>query len=258
MESYDPSGFVNHQPGNVPIILTSPHGGKLELPNVAERTGKGYCNVLDSNTNVIVDGVMKEFATKYPNVKPYFVQGLAHRKYCDLNRHSTYQQKEAAPYYDYYHNTIKNYISEMKTQFPDSNPILLDVHGQSLRQDEIFRGTCDGKTHPFLLKKHGFEAIVGKNSILGNMQKCGIKIFPECSVPYGTEPFEEKNYNGGLTVQYYSGLNYDFNNPIDCIQMEIGRSYRKPKTYPKNIQHICTSLTESISIFLDHFFFLLY
>jgi hypothetical protein len=86
VHSYDPKKYVEYQKGTIPIILTSPHGGKLLLPGVQIRSRKGCCNVSDSNTNSVVDLVASNLESLY-GVKPYFVKGLAKRKYCDLNRH---------------------------------------------------------------------------------------------------------------------------------------------------------------------------
>lgn len=82
---YDPSKYVEYQKGTIPIILTSPHGGKLMLPGIQVRTRKGCCNISDSNTNLVVDLVASNLQSLY-GLKPYFVKGLAKRKYCDLNR----------------------------------------------------------------------------------------------------------------------------------------------------------------------------
>jgi N-formylglutamate amidohydrolase len=84
---YNANELVQFQQGTIPIILTSPHGGKLALPGVQVRSRAGCCNISDSNTNLVVDLVAQRLESLY-GLKPYFVKGLAKRKYCDLNRHS--------------------------------------------------------------------------------------------------------------------------------------------------------------------------
>lgn len=84
--SYNVSEVVHTQVGNIPVILTSPHGGKLPLGNVQVRTSPGCCIIKDSNTNMIVEKVNHYLHSHHHNMKPYIVKGLASRKFCDLNR----------------------------------------------------------------------------------------------------------------------------------------------------------------------------
>lgn len=154
---YSISELVHTQVGNIPVILTSPHGGKLPLGSVKVRTSPGSCIIKDSNTNMIVEKVNHYLQVNHHGLKPYIVKGLASRKFCDLNRapcifyffvachmlrfssskffvHNfplfifiahAYDDEEAKAYYDAYHNAIKHCIKEMKEKFPDKLPLLL-------------------------------------------------------------------------------------------------------------------------------------
>jgi hypothetical protein len=55
-------------------------------------------------------------------------------------------------------------------------------------------------------------------------------------------------FTGGFTVQYYSGAHsvHKFDSPIDCFQLEIGRSFRNPKTNPQQFEDFSLSLAKAI------------
>lgn len=247
--------YVIIKKGNIPVLLTSPHGGKLALPGVKIRNSPGCCLISDSNTNMVVDRVVENLNDNHSGKIPYVVQALAKRKYCDLNRpaEKAYDQEEAKDYYDEYHNAISEAIIEMKNKFPNKLPILLDIHGQIEKVDDILRGTSNGKTYPFLFKKYGFESMIGKKSILGVLESSGISVFPSCSIPSQTG--ELKGYTGGWTVCYYSGIHPEkkFDNPIDSLQLEIGRSYRRPKTMLQKLEKFSFHLAEAINIFTNEY-----
>lgn len=92
----------------------------------------------------------------------------------------------------------------MKKEFPNSLPLLLDIHGQSAMPEAVLRGTCNGKTFPQFLKeygswiaslvfsfiRYGYDSVIGKNSIYGHLSASGIPIYPDCSGIFGKEPFE--------------------------------------------------------------------
>ena len=56
--------FVQTQAGELPIILSAPHGGKLEVPDVAVRKGEGLAKggsgfVVDRDTEFRILGAVK-------------------------------------------------------------------------------------------------------------------------------------------------------------------------------------------------------
>ncbi len=75
----EPSRFVRTQAGELPIILSAPHGGTLEVPDVAVRKGEGFPAggsgfVVDRDTGTeelaqhVAEAIEKRFGKK-----PYFV-----------------------------------------------------------------------------------------------------------------------------------------------------------------------------------------
>jgi len=227
-----PLQYVKIGPGNVNILLTSPHGGKGTLGNTKVRSKKGCCNIKDFNANLLLESILHHVTQLSGGlVCPYFAMGLCHRKFCDLNRSpdTAYEEPEAKDYYDLYHSCIKGYLEDMTKQFPNrKHYLLLDIHGQSTLRDRTMRGTQNGQTVHRLIKTYGDDAILGEKSLFGQLHNKGFGVYPSNDGP--DKWVEHQEYNGGWTVCYYSATRKwpgPFSTFVDAIQMEIGYEFRK-------------------------------
>jgi N-formylglutamate amidohydrolase len=239
---YGQEEFVTVKEGNVPILLTAPHAGRPDhlLPNVPARTGKDVETRWDMNTDMITKLTTEYLQTKYHMV-PYVVMAEFSRKSIDANREVTkaYDIAVAQPTYDCYHTAIKNYVTQIKKKFGQG--ILLDIHGQGLKNNVIWRGTRHGYTVQDLVKTHGWEAITGKNGILGFLHGLGYSIHPD-----GTEE-SEVPYEGGYTVFTYGSQA----GGIDAIQLEIGGDFRlRPPAYQKFSEDFASAIHQFYQTYL--------
>jgi len=207
------------RPGNVPLILTVPHGGWKTYQKTPERISG--CKIPDDHTYEVTMAILKEFAKT--GVKPYTVLGTVHRKYCDLNRElfRSLESTQVIPYHLAYHHTIKHMIHLAKKKnhccgFPRC--LLVDIHGQSTEPSTIFRGTLNGRTVTHLVESFGKEAFYGPHSLLGHIHNGGCSVFPD------NYDHEHLAYNGGYTVRAYGSHNKE---GVDAIQTEIGYAFRK-------------------------------
>ncbi len=224
------------QKGDMPIILTAPHGGLLLIPGIGERSkGTKLC---DMYTLDLIHAI-SEAITDKTGKKPYIVVALFHRKYIDANRSATqaYEDDNAKPMYDYYHNQITGYIKEIKARFPRQNPLLIDIHGQSTHNEIIFVGTQNKKTVKKLLDTEGQQAFTGTESVLGQLSAQGYRIFPP--VKERTQQ-EYSSYNGGFTVYTYGSNQPD---GVDAIQLEFGRDFRTPENLHNTAQTMAVALS---------------
>lgn len=214
------SDLVLSQPGNLPILLTVPHGGLRPVPNVVQRT-RGITST-DGYTIEIAQAVAKHLEASL-GARPYLVAARFTRKHIDANRApaNAYESPHAKATYDAYHGEIRRYIAEIKAKHPQG-ALLLDLHGQSDDPAVLHRGTQNGATAAALLRKHGPDALTGPKSIFGVIQASGFKVFPP-NGPIGFPP-EDRRFNGGYTVQTYGSRNPQ---GLDAIQLEPGRDLRK-------------------------------
>lgn len=217
-----PDPLVGIRRGDLPVVITAPHGGRRPLLGVPVRTGDGVAKfvvVNDTNTDVLAEKVAAaiEQATGRP---PHLVVARFERKYCDLNRpaDTAYESDGAKPAYDAYHAAVREACKRVKEEY--GTGLLLDLHGQAARADAIFRGTQNGKTVKLLTDRHGAKALTGPDSVQGRLEKKGYNFFPAAE---STE-LEDKRFNGGYTVGTYGT-----GTGLDAIQLELGGDQRAKK-----------------------------
>lgn len=223
-----PDTLMLSRSGNLPIILTTPHGGQEVVPGASLRT-RGP-TLLDANTIELAEALSKRLRTVLGN-DPYLVAARFSRKYIDANRAeaNAFELADAKPVYWAYHNRISAFISEIRQKFPNG-ALLLDIHGQSEDPNVVHRGTRNGATVTRLIQKHGPVALVGPNSILGFLQLKGYKVFPP-NTPLNDPP-EDRRFDGGHTVTIYGSQNL---NGIDAVQFEVGRYLRTDSSFIDNL-----------------------
>eukprot|EP01111_Echinosteliopsis_oligospora_P016720 TRINITY_DN7041_c0_g1_i1.p1 TRINITY_DN7041_c0_g1~~TRINITY_DN7041_c0_g1_i1.p1 ORF type:complete len:271 (-),score=71.14 TRINITY_DN7041_c0_g1_i1:129-902(-) len=251
--------WVDCYEGNIPIIITVPHGGYGKIDGVEQR--KSGCLDPDFFTFELSQQLLSSFSRKDTSSsekkKPYMVVGKIERRFCDLNRPpaTAFENDMMAPYHQRYHDTIVKYISQVKAMSSEKYNglcLLIDLHGQSDVSDKILRGTRNGITDVNLMEKYGEEAITGPHSFLGHLHRLGYEISPN-----NIKEKEHPQYNGGFTVWYYGSNNkqakvYD-SRPrdwIDCIQIESGIDFRtEEQTREMFADAICSSILD----FFEHF-----
>lgn len=213
--------LVHFQKGDLPILLTAPHGGTNVLKDVLTRTNGTLLR--DDGTYELALLVSEELTKLTKGKKPYLVAAQFHRKYLDVNRPATnaFESPGAKPYYDTYHQQVSNYVAQIRQRFGGEG-LMIDLHGQARDAASIFRGTGNGLTVTRLLKKQGEPAFTGTNSLLGQLAAMGYNVIPN-NTPPGKPP-EDRSYNGGYTVRTYGSNN---ENGIDAIQIELGYKLRR-------------------------------
>ena len=232
-EPPNPAALVTTQKGTVPVIISAPHGGRKAIPGVPERKGDGvvkFVKVRDDNTAEIADKLLVELE-KSLGGKPFAVIARFERKYLDVNRPAAgaYEDPTAKLYYDHYHKGLEAACKAVKDKW--GHGLLIDVHGQVGRPDDICRGTGNLKTVTLLRERFGPAAVTGPKSMLGQLEKHGYTIFPKCD---STEK-EDSRYGGGYIVQTY-GSHQGF--AIDAIQTELGSKYRKKDVLDKTAKNM--------------------
>lgn len=215
--------FILAKPGTLPIILSAPHGGRLPVPDVPTRRGVGiqkFTVVRDENTVELTEKLAAAIEKELGG-RPYIVIALFERKQLDANRppEEAYETAKAKPYYDAYHAALGKYCAEVRKTW--GRGLLLDVHGQGMMHDMVFRGTQNTKSVSALKQRYGMKALNGPNSILGVLEAGGYKVFPpgDAKDPGRESPF----FNGGHIVGTYGS---DAGTGIDAIQLEFGGQLR--------------------------------
>ena len=217
--------------GDLPIVLTSPHGGTLDVPGAPPRKDTGartFVALRDTNTaeltERLADAIERELGKR-----PYVVIARFHRKYADANRPPTdaYDHAKGKLQYDAFHAAIRSAVNDVRARW--GTGLLLDIHGQVAQPDAIYRGTRDGKTVTDLLGRAGAgrAALVGPDSVLGRLAASGYAVLPANAEPDAERASaigHEERFNGGHIVFAYGSQNPD---GIDAMQLEFGTELRR-------------------------------
>ena len=207
--------LVTAQRGDLPIILSAPHGGAVRVHGSKDRA-RGV-TVRDVNTAEIAL-ICAQRLTDRLRAKPYFVIAQFSRKDADANRDAAeaYENDAAKTQCDAYHRALKTAVDECRARFGAA--ILIDLHGQVREPDALVRGTRNGKTVTALVARHGAAALTGPDSIFGRLRAAGYRVIPDGDEP-GTPAGREMFFDGGYIVANYGS---DQPNGVDAIQIEIG------------------------------------
>lgn len=252
VEPVEPKDFLHVQHGELPVILTAPHGGSLVIPGVpkrkgpeGDRTSGKFVTGQDTRTFELATTTAKRIE-ELTGKKPYLVASKAHRQYMDPNRPEKegVEHPKAQVVHAAFHGQVREFVDELRTKFPQG-ALLLDIHGQASSADTIFRGTQNGTTVMKLVEQHGAVALTGEHSLLGYLAAKGIKVSPT-NTPPGAPP-ETRGFAGGHIVRTYGS---HATNGVDAIQLEFGGMFR---TDAKKREETAQWLAEAIKAYTEKY-----
>ncbi|HVO91333.1 MAG TPA: hypothetical protein VMT22_00745 [Terriglobales bacterium] len=235
--------LVAAQIGDLPIILSAPHGGQRAVPDVPVRRGVGvrqFVTQRDNNTAELTRLIGAKLSARL-SAKPFTIVAEFERKYIDANRapENAYESTAAKAYYEAYHRALADSAEKLRRQWGFG--IWFDIHGQTADSESIYRGTNNRKSVTALEQRSGIAALIGPRSVLGQMQAQGYKVLPELD-----EQGREKQYTGGYTTQVYGSHR---GTKIDVMQLELGGNLRKKATLDRTAE----DLAQAIAIFAKEY-----
>jgi N-formylglutamate amidohydrolase len=221
---YEETNLVSRHRGTMPAILTCPHGGDKQPPGVANpRTGAGLpsdCRFepnTDRFTRTITRGVAQLLFDVFGEA-PYIVIANFDRAFIDANRRASdkcaFEDPDAQQFYDEYHNTIRNFVDEIKADNGGLG-LLFDIHGTvEIDHDpaEVYLGTLNGEAIFNLLSRDSL-AMSRRRSLPGLLTEAGYVV--SAKIP--------ETLRGDFTLETYGSSN---TNGIDAIQIEIESNLR--------------------------------
>ena len=244
-ESYlDETTFVEYRAGNLPIVISAPHGGGLMPDSIPDRT---YGVVTrDTWTKSIAEGV-SDAIFEMTGCYPHVVINLLHRIKFDANRdleeaaqgNPIVEQSWAA-----YHNFIDTAKEKITTDF--DRGVFFDFHGHGHPIQRIELGyllnkfdlqvSDDSLNSETMIQESSIRALSGDNfnnishaELLRGSQSFGSilaeKGFP--SVPSSTDLaplLEDSFFEGGYNTLRHGSR--DNNGSMDAIQIEMNNGIR--------------------------------
>lgn len=237
-----PLASVTVEAGDLPILVSAPHGGRERLEGVPDRTGgavepgkpkgSGFQTALDSGTDELARAVAVEIGRRLGK-RPFLVVSNITRKQFDANRPESIgvESDGARTAYREYHGALTRFRVEILRRFGAG--LLLDLHGQGSTKDAVYRGTGDGSTVAGLSR----ASLVGESGLLGVLEARGIRL-----IPTGREEGKRENpgLNGGWIVRHYgassedeSGKRLQTSERFWAMQLEFGIDFRRKAAIPR-------------------------
>lgn len=239
---FDAQEYVDFESGNIPLILSVPHGGDLKPNEISNRTCNDAVSVMDEFTIELAQAIIDEFAKA--GYKPYFIINKMHRSKIDANRNreeATCGNRNAQAVWDLFHGQIQNSMESISTKFQKG--LFIDLHGHGnpkqrvelgylLYQDELALPDADLNS-PALLEVSSIQNLVkhnpagtshtdilrGENSFGTLLNQAGFAAVPSSVDPV---PLASDNYfSGGYNTANYSSYK---GGTIDGIQVECNRT----------------------------------
>lgn len=241
------SPFLSVRKGNMPVVISAPHGGTVDLPGVPPRRGvgmpvgsNGFYTGRDPGTEELAGLIAVEVFLK-TGKRPYLVAAKYHRKYIDANRppEIAYESQKAKPTYDAYHASLSAFCKEVQKKH--GRGLLLDVHNQASFPDQVLRGTNDGKSVALLRQRFGEKAHTGPESFFGLLGKAGFKTYPP-----KLDGKEHAEFNGGYIVKTYGSGDFG----MDAMQLEFGWTLTTPATAPDTAAKVAAVIDQFHRLYL--------
>jgi hypothetical protein len=227
--STQPDSFVTIVPGDMPLLLSAPHGGTLKIPGVERRTGNGistrrgakpnFSLAFDRNADKLALRVSEEIF-KRTGHHPYLVIARFTRQQIDANRtaEDAYESPLAKPVYDEYHAALLRFRTEILANY--HRGLLVDIHGHGGDPTTLIRGTADWQTVRHLVEEFGKDALTGPDGLLAPLAAAGNNLVPKNA---DNDAPEDRSLNGGYIVRHYGSFE---GSNFDAIQFETGGVHR--------------------------------
>lgn len=166
---YDEHKWTEYIPGNMPLVISVPHGGSLIVEELGLNTCPGHNSHYDFGTIEIAKAIQQEFEEKY-KLRPYIVICHLSRKHIDQNRDletATCGKETMKTAWNNFHGFIDVALKDAVKNF--GKAIYIDLHGHPHTKQRVELG--------YSISKKDLIAVQTKN-IPGNLeQKSSLRNF---------------------------------------------------------------------------------
>ena len=134
------SGYIEYLAGEVPLIISVPHGGRLEPVDIPDRDCEGCVYVQDSYTLELAREIGAAYI-RQTGCHPHIVYNLLHRKKLDMNRdvvEATDSNETSAVYWNDYQGFVNAAKDSILARF--GKGLFIDLHGHGHTKQRIEYG----------------------------------------------------------------------------------------------------------------------
>jgi N-formylglutamate amidohydrolase len=239
----DPENWTEFRVGNIPLVITVPHGGSIDLDSIPDRSCPDAITVRDNNTKELALEIETEFMKQY-GVRPFIIICNLLRKKVDQNREielATCGNTAMRKPWNTFHDFTDTAIAMAVKQF--GGCLYIDLHGHGhpiqrlelgylLKESDLKQLNTDNSVEKFASKsslqnliknsneKLNFKMLmVGSNAFGTMMANEGIASVP--SQQDIAPNAEEKYFNGGYNTSRYTSSKYP-----NCFGWQIETNYK--------------------------------
>jgi surface protein len=268
----DEHGWIEVGVGDMPLVISAPHGGTRKPKNIPDRTcGKGGgVTVADSHVGKLAFVIRRQLKIQN-NKQPYvIVAGIARSK-VDLNRNlenATCGNKKMKDAWRRYHDNIDKALAKAVKKF--GYAIFIDLHGQGHKKHRLelgykptkkqikemyldsdkAEGIANKTSLANLLNMNSelniTELIWGKNSFGTLIAKKGFPAVPSRQDPYPLQG--DPYFDGGYNTRRYTSSKYPrvFGWQIESNYKGVRDAKGRPKFAEAFAKVIMTYINENI------------
>jgi N-formylglutamate amidohydrolase len=264
--------YIEYRAGNLPIIITAPHGGRLEPTTIPDRNCAACTTVMDANTMELayqIDTAIQQVFGCFPHI----VVNQLHRIKLDANREiveAALGNADAETAWGEWHNFVQNAKNQTKNAFGRGLLIDLHGHGHTIQRLEIgyLADATDLRLSDSVLSTPQYSRILSiKNLVLNNLNRftaaqllrgefalgtlLGVKNFP--SVPSQQDPapqVADLYFNGGYNTFRHGSRD---STTIDALQIECNFTGVR-NTYENRRRFAAELATTLKTYFAKHYF----
>ena len=240
---FDQNEHVEYIHGNMPLILSAPHGGEKRPEDIEDRSCSACVTVNDAFTQELLREV-SESITSYTGCTPYSIINRLHRSKLDANRsilEGADEDPMAEDAWEFYHEKIAHSREEVSRDF--GGGLFIDLHGhahtiqrlelgyllsrsQLSEEDEILDQLAEGSSVAHLAvtspaSSSLSDLIRGSLSLGTVVAERGYDCVPSSADPYPMDG--EAYFTGGYNTQQYGSRQ---GGVIDAIQIECNQDVR--------------------------------
>jgi len=269
---FDISDMIKVSSGDIPLVISAPHGGTLTPNEIPNRSCSGITTVRDRNTTELADEIRYQMKQDF-GVEPYMVSALIHRKKIDLNRDvdlATCGHTVGKEVWQEYHRKVEEAIQSAIEEY--GGAIFIDLHGHGheiqrlelgyLLNNEELRASYEGmgstedlveesslKNLINLIPDIDFQDVLTGEKAFGTiMEDEGIPSVPSLQDPF---PYPEEAYfNGGYNTRRYSSDDYP-----EVFGWQIEAHYNGVRNSDENRNAFAKAFSKAIMVQLEEYVF---
>lgn len=157
----DLSEWIEVKPGNMPLVISAPHGGTLTPNEIPDRSCPGITTVTDRNTDDLAFELQHQINEHF-GMEPYIVVALVSRKKVDLNRNiqeAACGNSTTKKIWNTYHDYVEKAIAEAVEDH--GGVIFIDLHGHGHDEQRLELG--------YLLSKEELKESYNRSDQIGEL-----------------------------------------------------------------------------------------